>query len=105
MALRVMHRRWAALAPWGLFAVGLALRLWFNFGVHRPFDFVFSDMWVYDHRAEDLRTGQLGPWDTFTPPGFPALLAALYAWFGPRPAAVPLLQAVLGALVVPLTFA
>lgn len=87
----------------GLFAFALAVRLWFSLAVHRPEDFVFSDMWVYDLRARNLVAGSLGPWDTFTPAGYPAFLAALYAISGRSLALIAVVQAVLGAATAPLT--
>jgi len=86
----------------GLFAFALLVRLWFSLVVHRPEDFVFSDMWVYDLRARNLLSGKLGPWDTFTPPGYPAFLAALYAISGRSLAFVAVVQALLGAATAPL---
>ncbi|AKU90350.1 hypothetical protein AKJ08_0737 [Vulgatibacter incomptus] len=80
-----------------VFAFALAVRLWFGLVVHRPADFVSSDMGVYDLRASHLLTGELGPWDSFTPVGYPALLALLYAVSGKSLSFVAVVQAVLGA--------
>ncbi|HEY0838745.1 MAG TPA: hypothetical protein VGD74_01025 [Vulgatibacter sp.] len=87
-------RRWMVA---GVFAFALVVRLWFALAVHRPADFVFSDMWVYDLRARHLLSGELGPWDSFTPVGYPALLALLYGVSGRSLALVGVVQAVLGA--------
>ncbi len=83
-----------------LFVLGLAVRLVFNFVAHPPAEFIYSDMWVYDHRAENLRSGRLGPIDTFTPPGYPALLATVYTVAGEhRFAVVAVLHAAMGAML------
>lgn len=87
-------RRWMIA---GVFAFSLAVRLWFGLVVHPPADFVFSDMWVYDLRARHLLSGELGPWDSFTPAGYPALLALLYAVSGRSLALVAVVHGVLGA--------
>lgn len=59
------------------FAAASALRLWFSLDVHPPEDFVFSDMLVYHSHANRLRTFLFGPWDTFSPLGYPVLLALI----------------------------
>lgn len=84
----------------GLFVVALSLRLAFGLWLHPPGEFVYSDMSVYDHRASRLLSGELGPWDSFTPVGYPALLAAMYAAFGRSFAAIAVLHALLGAATV-----
>ncbi|MGB5810385.1 MAG: hypothetical protein WBG86_07645 [Polyangiales bacterium] len=61
-------------------------------------------MSVYDMRAGHLLSGELGPWDTFTPAGYPAFLAALYWAFGSVHTVVGLVQAFLSALTVALTY-
>jgi 4-amino-4-deoxy-L-arabinose transferase-like glycosyltransferase len=81
--------------------LGAAVRLAFVLGLHRPGDFVFSDMWVYDHRAHNLLSGDLGPWDTFTPCGYPAWLAFVYSFGGP--VLVGVLHALMGGLCAALT--
>lgn len=90
----------------GLLVFGLALlvRLVFVCGFHPAGDFVFSDMLVYDQRARSLLSGGSNAWDTFTPVGYPALLAAIYA-LGGSPWMVGVLQALLGALTAALTAA
>jgi hypothetical protein len=81
-----------------VFVTGLAVRLWIVVAVHPPGDHVYSDMWVYDHRAEHLLAWELDPWDSFTPVGYPALLAALRASFGEGNLAPSLANAFAGAL-------
>jgi 4-amino-4-deoxy-L-arabinose transferase-like glycosyltransferase len=88
-----------------LFTGGTALRLWFNLAVHPPGDFVTSDMWVYDHRADHFFTRPPGPWDTFTPPGYPALLALIFRLCGRHcHATVGVVQAFMGGALAPLVF-
>jgi 4-amino-4-deoxy-L-arabinose transferase-like glycosyltransferase len=82
---------------------GLLIRLWIVLVAHPPGEHVYSDMWVYEHRAEHLGAWKLGPWDTFTPMGYPALLALLRALFGPDHLAASLANAVAGALACGLT--
>ena len=93
-------RPWSAL---GVFVLATAVRLWFNLVVHPPGRFVESDMWVYDHRAKNLLAGTLGPWDTFTPRGYPAILAVVYALGGDAMRNVAVLQALMGGAVAALT--
>jgi 4-amino-4-deoxy-L-arabinose transferase-like glycosyltransferase len=83
----------------GLLVFGLALivRLVFVCRFHPPGDFVFSDMSVYEERATNLLSGASSAWDTFTPVGYPALLAAIYA-LGGSASIVGVLQALLGAV-------
>lgn len=98
---RPERRPWIAL---GVFLFAAAVRLWFNFVVHPPGKFVFSDMSVYDLRARNLLAGTLGPWDSFTPRGYPALLALIYALGGDEMRNVAVAQALLGACVSALTY-
>ncbi len=79
-----------------LFLIGAGIRLWFVLDVHRPAEHVASDMWVYDFRARRLLHGQYDLWDTFTPVGYPAFLALVYATFVKGQAAVGVVQSVLG---------
>jgi len=85
-----------------VFVVALLVRLVFVCGFHSPGDFVFSDMSVYDQRARNLLSGSSNAWDTFTPVGYPALLAAIYA-LGGSGSIVGVLQASLGAATAALT--
>lgn len=85
-----------------VFAVAALLRLVFVCRFHSPQDFIFSDMWVYDHRARDLLSGSSNAWDTFTPAGYPAFLAVVYA-LGGNAALIGVLQALLGAATASLT--
>jgi 4-amino-4-deoxy-L-arabinose transferase-like glycosyltransferase len=81
----------------GVFLLALVVRLIYVWAYNRPGDFVFSDMWVYDHRARNLLSGELSAWDTFTPVGYPAFVALVY-WLSAKSAlVVGLLQALLGA--------
>jgi hypothetical protein len=84
-----------------VFGVGLLVRLVFVY-LHPPGDFVFSDMSVYEQRARNLLSGDANAWDTFTPVGYPALLAAIYALGGSH-AIVGVLHALLGAGTAALT--
>ncbi len=88
----------------GIFAVALLVRLWFSLGLHHPAGFVTSDMWVYDLRAQHLRSGELGPWDSFTPVGYPAILALLYAMSGKSLGLVAVVQSVMGAATASLSY-
>ena len=90
---------WLALLLWAL-ACGprLAFALW----VHPIEQHISSDMWVYSHRAHNLLSGDLGPWDTFTPVGYPALVALLLWLGGDSLRFVAAVQAVLGAATAPL---
>jgi hypothetical protein len=84
-----------------LFVVTTALRLWLVLRLHKPGDWIVSDMWVYDHRAQRMGASDLGPWDTFTPVGYPAFLASVYALVGREHAVVGVLQALMsGGLAV-----
>jgi 4-amino-4-deoxy-L-arabinose transferase-like glycosyltransferase len=78
---------------------GLALRLWFNLLQHPLGKFIFSDMGVYDQRAQNLLSGHLGPWDTFTPVGYPAFLAVFYALTHRNLTVVAVIHALMGAAV------
>lgn len=82
---------------WITILLGFLLRLWFNLIQHPLGQFLFSDMAVYDHRAQHLLHGPLTAWDSFTPVGYPALVALIYALTGGSTAAVGFLHAVLGA--------
>jgi 4-amino-4-deoxy-L-arabinose transferase-like glycosyltransferase len=96
-ALSGERARLLQLAPLAVFGLALLTRLWFVCGYHSPQDFVFSDMWVYDHRARNLLSGSLSAWDSFTPVGYPAALALVYE-LGGNALTVGVLQALLGAL-------
>lgn len=83
-------------APIVVAAIALAVRLGFV-EEHPPGLYVVSDMEFYDRRAAHLLSGDWSVWDTFTPVGYPALLAVLYAVIGKSHAAVGVAQAVVGA--------
>jgi 4-amino-4-deoxy-L-arabinose transferase-like glycosyltransferase len=93
------------MAAWIVFAVATLLRLAFALFVHPPGDFIFSDMWVYDHRAGRLLSGNLTAWDSFTPVGYPGLLAAIYAVAGRNFTLIAALHAVMGGASAALTLA
>jgi 4-amino-4-deoxy-L-arabinose transferase-like glycosyltransferase len=98
---------WLATEPavlWLLFFAALVPRLLFVTLVHPPGDHVVSDMWVFDLRAKHLVSGELGPWDTFTPAGYPAFLACFYATVGRELTFIGMVQALLSALTVVLTY-
>jgi 4-amino-4-deoxy-L-arabinose transferase-like glycosyltransferase len=97
--LRALSPLWLA---GGVFGLALVVRLVFVCVFNRPGDFISSDMWVYDHRARNLLSGSLSEWDTFTPVGYPAFVAAVYALSGKSALAVGVLQALLGAVTAAL---
>ncbi len=82
---------------WG-FLAATALRLWFALAVHPPGNFLFSDMLVYQKHADRLRALHFGVWDTFSPVGYPALLA-LVDPTGRHFAPIAVLQSLMGGLV------
>ena len=88
---------------WWLFLCASTLRLWFVLSVHPPGDFVFSDMSVFDNRALNLRSGSFTLWDTFTPPGYPALLVVLYEISDRSRTFVGVVQAILGGATAALS--
>jgi len=94
----------AAQGRWALFMGLLATvpRLWFGLEAHPPELYLLGDMAFYDLRADHLRAGDLSIWDTFTPPGYPALLALVYSIFGKRYDAVAVMQALMGGACVTL---
>jgi dolichyl-phosphate-mannose-protein mannosyltransferase len=104
---RLAARFWPSLAPAAPAAAVMLLassvRLVFVCAFSPPGEHVFSDMWVYDHRARDLLSGALGAWDTFTPVGYPATLALLYRLSGNSTLVVGVLQALLGGATALLT--
>jgi hypothetical protein len=61
--------------------VGIALRVKYTIDIHRPEDFLGSDMSMYVQHARRLiqSGGAAGPWDVMHPLGFPAFLAFLLA--------------------------
>jgi hypothetical protein len=82
---------------WATAGIALVVRVVFVIGMHPLGTRIFSDMSVYDMRADHLLHGPLGPWDTFTPIGYPAFLALVFALFGKAYALIGLLQATMGA--------
>lgn len=86
-----------------LFLVALYPRLAFV-AEHPPALYLVTDMAIYRERALRLLDGPQDVWDTFTPPGYPALLALLFAIFGRDDDLVGVLHAALGAATVVLAF-
>jgi hypothetical protein len=89
--------------PLALFVAATSARLVFTLVFYGPEERVYSDMWVYDLRAKNLVFDTLNEWDTFTPVGYPALLALLYASTKNGVAAAGVMQAVMGGAVSVLT--
>jgi 4-amino-4-deoxy-L-arabinose transferase-like glycosyltransferase len=92
---------WAV--PLVLFVAATSARLLFTLAFYGPEERVYSDMWVYDLRAKNLVFDTLTEWDTFTPVGYPALLALLYASTKNGVAAAGVMQAVMGGALSVLT--
>ncbi len=88
----------------GIFVIATAFRLWFGLVAHPPSAFLISDMGVYLLRADRLLAGLRDPWDTFTPVGYPAFLAALFSCFGRDLRTVAVAQSLAGGLVCWLVF-
>lgn len=93
----------------GLMAVALLLRLIFVALVQRD-SFAFNDMFFYHSVASMVADGQgfktldghpFAQW----PPGYPLLVSLLYRFTGAQPIAAECLNAVIGALCVPLIYA
>ncbi len=87
-----------------LTVIALGVRLYVNLKLHPPGEYIRSDMWVYQMRAEHLFMRPGNVWDTFTPVGYPAFLAFLFRLAGGKNFVwVGVVQAFLGAAMVPLT--
>jgi 4-amino-4-deoxy-L-arabinose transferase-like glycosyltransferase len=86
-----------------LFWAALLLRLWFVLTSHSPRDFVYSDMQSYHAVAVDLLLGRSSPWHAFRPVGYSFLLALLYTLSDGSGTFVGVVQALMGAALVPLT--
>jgi hypothetical protein len=97
-------RQARALAPVAVFLIALAQRVSF-LGEHPLDAYLVSDMAFFDARARDLLSGDLSLRDTFTPAGYPALVALAHAWSGAPYAVVGYAQALLGAGTAVLTWA
>ncbi len=97
-------RRRAAAASIAVFLVALAVRLGF-LGEHPLDRYLVSNMAFFDARARHLLSGDLSIQDTFTPVGYPALLAPVFAWSADPYRVIGLAQAILGALTASLTHA
>lgn len=96
-----------------VFGVALALRLFiFNYISRTPFKFYTFDSIDYDQRALTMLRDHVFSAQTHPPfspdlvrtPGYPALLAAVYAVVGHQPAIVILLQLLIGSTTAVLTF-
>lgn len=92
-----------------LFALALALRLAFVLIVERD-GFAFNDAFFYHSIAEQLSLGNgyvnaNGDLTAQWPPVYPLLLSSVYRIFGADPTAGEVLNALIGALTVPLAFA
>ncbi len=93
--------------PWlllVLFVVALVPRVAFAVDEHPPGLFLASDMAIYRARALRMLDGPRDVWDTFTPPGYPALVALVFAALGRDDALVGWAHAILGAATVTLAF-
>ncbi|WP_434041116.1 MULTISPECIES: phospholipid carrier-dependent glycosyltransferase [Sorangium] len=82
--------------------VALVPRWGFAVEEHPPRLYVFGDMAIYLERGVALTERARTAWDTFTPPGYPALLALLHAAAPGDLALVGACQAALGALTAAL---
>ncbi len=92
------------LAPLAVFLIALAPRWWF-IGQHPLEWYLVSNMAFYEERADHLLSGALSIRDTFTPVGYPALLALAHAWAGKGYyEVVGYTQALLGAATCSLTY-
>jgi 4-amino-4-deoxy-L-arabinose transferase-like glycosyltransferase len=92
---------------WPLLFVLFLLALWPRLDFvdeHPPGLYLVSDMAIYRERTLRLLDGPSDIWDTFTPPGYPALIALLFAAFGREDRFVGWLHALLGAATVVLAF-
>jgi 4-amino-4-deoxy-L-arabinose transferase-like glycosyltransferase len=93
----------------GLGGVALVLRLWFALSVGQTSTRVLSDATVYQAIAENLVHGQgyagiTGQATAQFPPGYPLLLALVFSVFGVHPTAGAIVNALLGAVTVPLLY-
>jgi hypothetical protein len=86
----------AGAAPWLVFAVALIVRADFvdDHPLHR---YLVDDMAFYDARASHLLDGASAARDTFTPAGYPMLVALVFRVFGRDYAVIGALHAALGA--------
>ncbi len=82
----------------------LLVRVAFVLALHPLSEYLHSDMWVYDLRAKHFVSGELGPWDSFTPAGYPLFIASFYRIAAHPFTAIAVTQAILGALTVFLTY-
>src|SRR5262249_35802777 len=91
-------------APLFVFLVALAMRL--SLLEEHPIDaYLVGDMAFYDARARHLLSDHQAIWDTFTPVGYPAVIALFHAIFAKSYDAIGYAQALLGAATCSLTHA
>ena len=83
-------------APWAVLLAAFVPRAWFV-GQHPLEWYLVSNMEFFDAAADRLVSGDTSIRDTFTPAGYPLLLAVLRVVFGKSYALVGYLQALLGA--------
>jgi hypothetical protein len=91
-----------ALLAFLVFVAGTSLRVFYTLQVHRPEDFVISDMQIYVSLAQRFARSSdaLGPWDVTHPLGYPTLLALLISEGGSLARAANV-QIVVSSLVPP----
>lgn len=96
-----LARRRVAASVTVLLGIAAAMRcLVFVLYEHRLDDHMWSDMGVYELRAQHMLEGRYDGWDTFTPPGYPAMLALVYWLFGHGRGIVGVAQAAMGGGIV-----
>ena len=94
----VLSKRWAPpMVAVAMFLVAFWPRFQVVTDEHPPGLYLVSDMAIYRERAIRLLDGPLDVHDTFTPVGYPALMAAIFKFFGRNDAFVGLAQALMGA--------
>ena len=98
------ERRWVLLVA----LAALGIRLAWVLSVSRPSQFPFNDTVFYDSVANNIAHGDgytLGGLPTaHWPPGYTLLLAGVYSLFGHHPVAGEIVNAVFGALLVPVIY-
>lgn len=88
----------------GIFLLALVLRWDFAITEHPPALYLVGDMDIYLKRGQALFSATPTAWDTFTPIGYPAMLAVLHKIAPGSTALIGAAQVVLGALVAVFTF-
>lgn len=87
-----------------VFLVAAIVRLYFVLELHPPGLYIKWDMANYDHLADRLLRGELSPWDAYIPPGYPGILAIIYAVCGKSYGVVGMFQALAGGAAAALTY-